>query len=229
MSYVSLILRGSEMLPRLTLLMALVAIGLFLSFGAAPELLTYDREAIIHGEWWRLVSGHFVHSDGEHAFWDIFALLLIGALLEQRGLTKFMTATVTGLFAVNIWLIWGIPELTYYCGLSGILNTLLAVFLIELWFDLKKPKRQGNNSSNSKKMDFTALAILITGVSILGKILVEINLGQALFTDTAWPGVPSVHLAGVVGGVLYTTLRDIELIKKTRTDKLNFSELRMLE
>jgi hypothetical protein len=34
------------------------------------------------------------------------------------------------------------------------------------------------------------------------KILVEINAGQALLTQTAWPSVPTVHAAGFLCGLV---------------------------
>ncbi len=206
MSELSLNQRGSTRLPRFTLLMAFTAIGLFLGFGSAPELLVYDREAVIHGELWRLLTGHLVHSDGEHALWDILALVLIGTLQERRGLPRIVKATGAGFITVNAWLMWGIPELTYYCGLSGVLHTLLAVLLIELWWEQKSDNRPGYGFPAGKGVNPTAIAVMLTGIAILGKILVEIQLGQALFTDTAWPSIPCVHLAGVVGSVLYTGL-----------------------
>lgn len=216
MSELSLIQRGSTRLPRFTLLMALTAIGLFLGYGPAPELLVYDREAIIHGELWRLLTGHLVHSDTEHAFWDILALVLIGTLLERRGLSRIVKATGAGLITVNAWLMWGLPELTYYCGLSGVLHTLLAVLLIELWREQKNVNRPECGFPAGKGGNPTAIAVMLTGIGILGKILVEIQLGQALFTDTAWPSIPSVHLAGVIGSVLYTGLWHIQPQLKTR-------------
>lgn len=219
--------RGGEMLPRFTLLMALVAIGLFFSFGIAPESLVYDREAVFNGEWWRLVSGHFVHSDGEHALWDILALFLIGSLLEQRGLFKLLVATMAGLISVNCWLIWGTPELAYYCGLSGILNTLLMVFLFELLIELKREKVPADGSTAGKKIDVTAIAVLLTGVLILGKILLEMSMGHALFTDAAWPSVPSVHLAGAMGSLLYMVTRDLKFFRTEWIDEVEIELVRV--
>ncbi len=216
MSEFSLIQSGGLRLPHFTLIMAFTSIGLFFVFGPASELLVYDREAIIHGEYWRLLSGHLVHSDGEHALWNILALLLIGTLLEQQGLHRIIKATGTGLITVNIWLIWGIPELTYYCGLSGILHTLLAVLLIELWRDLISVNRPECRFPVDKNRKHTAIAIMLTGIGILSKILVEIQLGQALFTDTAWPSLPNVHLAGVIGSVLYIGLFEIQFQLKSK-------------
>ena len=85
-----------------------------------------------------------------------------------------------------MWLWWGEPALDYYCGLSGILNGLLITGLLYLWRDLQHP------------------LILLTAAGAALKIIVEINVGQALFTQTAWPSVPTVHAAGFLSGLILT-------------------------
>ncbi|WP_130471861.1 hypothetical protein [Candidatus Magnetaquicoccus inordinatus] len=37
--------------------------------------LSYQRQDLLNGEWWRLWSGHFVHYSPQHALQDIMALL----------------------------------------------------------------------------------------------------------------------------------------------------------
>jgi hypothetical protein len=77
--------RGGRQRPWLTALAVAVASGLWLSLGPVPEALVFDRSAIAAGEWWRLLSGHWVHSDDRHALWDIAALALVGSLVEGNG------------------------------------------------------------------------------------------------------------------------------------------------
>ena len=85
---------------------------------------------------------------------------------------------------VDLWLWWGEPALRYYCGLSGILNGLLVAGLLYLWRDLQHP------------------LVLLTAAGAALKILVEINVGQALLTQTAWPSVPTAHAAGFLCGLV---------------------------
>jgi rhomboid family GlyGly-CTERM serine protease len=156
----------------------------YLSFGAAPEVLVFDRAAISHGELWRHVTGHWEHSDLEHAIWDITALLLLGVLFEACLQWRLPLALLVGTVGVDVWLWWGGPALQYYCWLSGILNSLLVMGLIRLWIDLRHP------------------LVLLTGVAAAMKICVEINAGQALLTQTVWPSVPSVHAVGFLCGLV---------------------------
>jgi rhomboid family GlyGly-CTERM serine protease len=176
---------GGIMLPWRSILLGTGAVLAYLVLGAAPEAWVFDRVAITHGEWWRLFTAHWVHSDTAHAGWDITALLVLGVVFEARLQWRLPLAFLIGTIGVDVWLWWGIPALCYYCGLSGILNSLLIVGLLQLWCDIRHP------------------LILLTGVSTVVKLLVEINTGQALLTQTAWPSVPTVHAAGLLCGLVF--------------------------
>jgi rhomboid family GlyGly-CTERM serine protease len=175
---------GGITLPWRTLFLGAGAIAAYLILGAAPEAWVFDRAAIVQGEWWRLITGHWVHSDLVHASWDIAALLLLGTLFEARLQWRLPLALLVATVGVDAWLWWGDPALQYYCGLSGILNSLLIVGLLQLWRDLRHP------------------LIMFTGAGAVVKIIVEINAGQALLTQTAWPSVPMVHAVGFLCGLV---------------------------
>lgn len=176
--------RGSSVLPWRAIGLAIGAIALYLVLGAAPGGWVFDREAIAGGEWWRLLTGHWVHSDLQHAAWDIAALLLFGALFEARLQWRLPLVLLVASIGVDAWLWWGVPTLRYYCGLSGILNALLVYGLVQLWRESRHP------------------VALLTGVGAALKIVVEIGAGQALLTATAWPSVPTAHAAGFLCGLV---------------------------
>ena len=75
---------GKFRVPWHSLSLAAVALIAYMALGAAPEAWIYDRVAIGGGEVWRLVTGHWVHTDSWHALWNIAALLLLGLLFERR-------------------------------------------------------------------------------------------------------------------------------------------------
>jgi rhomboid family GlyGly-CTERM serine protease len=178
---------GGLRLPWFTLSVTALLLLLFGFAGPAPEALIYDRMAIMSGEFWRLFTGHFVHTDNNHLTWNVLAFLILGAVLEwEFRLPAHFHFTVLGLGALTIdaWLWWGMPEITRYCGISAVLNTQLGVAAILLWATTKSP-----------------LAILV-GLGAMAKIVAEITLQTSLFTDTLWPSVPEAHLAGLVIGLL---------------------------
>lgn len=176
---------GRVLLPWRSILLVVVAIAAYAVFGAAPGAWVFDRAEVAQGEWWRLLSGHWVHSDTAHAAWDIAALLIIGAIFESRLRWRLPVILIFVTVGVDTWLWWGDPDLRYYCGLSGILNGLLIVGLVYLWRDTRHP------------------VALLTGIAAVLKIALEITSGQSLITQTAWPSVPSAHAAGILSGLVF--------------------------
>ena len=174
---------GGLATPWRSLLIGGLALALYLIAGPAPELLVYDRTAIAAGEWWRLITGHWVHGDAGHALWDIAALALFGALFEGRLGRGIYWSLALGTVAIDAWLWWAMPELIRYCGLSGIINSLIAAGLWQTWRQTRDP------------------LILWVGVAAVAKIGVEVAAGGALFTHTAWSSVPVVHAVGFVAGL----------------------------
>ena len=65
-------------------------------------LLEYDRAAILHGEVWRLVTGHFVHWSVGHLAWDLLAFAILSAVCMRRrwlfAAVVLATAIVVSLF-----------------------------------------------------------------------------------------------------------------------------------
>ncbi len=170
-------------LPWLSFTLAGLMVALFATFGPAPEAWVYDRAAIAAGEWWRLFSGHWVHSDTGHLLWNLGALLLLGSIVESRSRPALIAGLAAGALGVDGLLWFALPELSHYCGLSGALNAVLLLALFAVW--------RGSSS---------AVPVLI-GVLSLAKIVLELISRQALFTHTAWASVPEAHLAGWLVGL----------------------------
>lgn len=195
-------------LPWLTIALAGLAAAFYAALGPAPEAWVYDRAAIAGGEWWRLLSGHWLHGDGGHLGWNLAALLLLGTMVERCSRSLLIAGLLFGSLGVDAMLWWVTPGLTHYCGLSGVLNALLLPALAALW------RADGNGP-----------LWLIGGLSI-GKILVEMTSGNALFTHTLWASVPESHLAGWLAGLLLVMLCGWPWVKNMRlsvTDGATFS------
>jgi rhomboid family GlyGly-CTERM serine protease len=169
-------------LPAGSLLLTVAALVLWYAAGPAPAALVFDRVAIGDGQWWRLISGHWVHSDAPHALWNISALAVLSALLEPALRWRLLAALLAGMLAVDAWLWWGLPGMQRYCGLSGILNAVLAAGVIALWRETRDP------------------LVGLVGFGAVVKVVAEMTLGQALFTHTAWASVPTAHAAGLLAG-----------------------------
>lgn len=176
--------RGGLQLPWLTLSLSGLAVMWFIAAGPAPADWVFDRNAILDGEWWRLLSGHWVHSDTAHLAWNIGALIVLGWLIERTSRRLLLIALLAGMATVSlgVWLL--LPGLDYYCGLSGVLNTLLLVALHRLWGETRHP------------------IVSVTAILAVIKLIVELSSHQAVLTHTAWPSVPEAHLAGVLAGAV---------------------------
>jgi len=148
----------------------------------------FDKKMIFNGEYWRLFSGHFVHSDSQHLLWNALGLLMLGMMLEQRSTPALWISVGFGIVSVSAWLLSPWSQLSVYCGLSGVLNSLL---VMALWLEWRRDK---------------TLIYLVVGCLALAKILVELSTQQALFIDTHWPPYPPAHLAGFLGGLMAVIL-----------------------
>jgi len=183
---------GSRRLPWHTFILLLIAFAMYVFGGPAAEGLVFDRQAIMQGELWRLMTGHWVHADWEHLAWNLMALGILGWMIETSlGHLKLYTALIAGICLVTAWVWWFIPSLNYYCGLSGILNTLLFVMLIDGW-------------RWSRNYIFPLVAIAATA-----KIGFELFQSSAIFTHTSWPAIPEAHLAGALAAMLLMFYKDI--------------------
>jgi rhomboid family GlyGly-CTERM serine protease len=166
----------------LTVLMFL----LFQFFGAIPEQLIFDRHAILQQhEVWRLFTAHWVHSDLQHLLWNVAGFFILGGLIEPHiSKYHFIAIIIFSSLAVDLCVLYLIEHLQYYCGLSGVLNTLLVVLFHLIWQKSRSPW-------------------LILGISLAAlKIMLEILLQQAIFTQTLWQALPEAHAAGFLAGIL---------------------------
>jgi rhomboid family GlyGly-CTERM serine protease len=178
------LIQGARGAPWITAGLVALSVALYGFAGPAPELFVYDRRGIAAGELWRLVTGHWVHCDAGHALWNIAALALLGVLFERGLGWRVVAALAVGTIAIDAWLWWAMPQLVRYCGLSGILNALLAAGLVQAWRETRDP------------------LLPLVGAGAVVKIAVEAAAGAAVFTHTAWPPVPAVHAIGLLAGTL---------------------------
>lgn len=93
----------------------------------ARELFQYDREAVLAGEIWRLLTAHLVHLGASHTALNLVALILVFWLLG-REFTLGQWAWVSGFAVAMIAMgfVWLRPELQWYVGLSGVMHGWLA-------------------------------------------------------------------------------------------------------
>jgi len=181
--------------PRLTsapfspwpVLLVLPALTAYLAPGA-EHLLVYDRGAILHGELWRLVTGHWVHFSPGQLFWDAGVLAVTARLIEWRGCHRFPVVCLLSAPAMSLAMLLFLPDLVRYGGLSGLALTGTVFWGLQEW-------REAANR------DWLGPAVLLL---VLAKLGFELTSGCTLFVDYASgpvSPVPLSHLFGALCGV----------------------------
>ena len=158
------------------------------------SFLNYDREGILSGEAWRVLSGHIVHAGATHLMWDVAGLLAIGFLFEEALGARYWTTWIVSAVTIAVGLLLFDPDLAAYCGLSGVLNGL---WVAGSFTAANRERRRGRSALTWFYR--SCLAVLAA------KLAVESFMGQAIFTDAASLGadpVPHAHVMGALGGLL---------------------------
>ena len=123
----------SRAVPWLLSALALAMILIQASGEPLVQALRFERETILAGEYWRLLSGHVVHLGWAHLLLNLVGLALVYVLGGNRlspvvwGLTGLLVALVID---AGLWL-WK-TEIQWYAGLSGILHGWFVVSVIAL-------------------------------------------------------------------------------------------------
>lgn len=177
--------RPAEWLLPATLIAAILAIRL----GGEPAAaaLRYEREAVQHGELWRLLSGHLVHADWSHLAWNVLGLLLVWALFAgEYTIGGWLTLMLASTAAIDLGFLVLEPQLAWYVGLSGVLHGLMAAGLVA-WLRARRD----------------ALTVAVS-VAFLAKLAWEHARGPLPFTagTLAIPVVHEAHSYGAIGGTL---------------------------
>lgn len=179
--------RARTRLPLLTLGVALVS-TLLTDLGALSAWC-FDLAAIVdQQQWWRLISGHLVHSTGNHLLWDMIAFLVCAGYLECRSRVLLAVTLVAGICGVNLLLVSPLAEHSSYCGLSGVLFAPLAVAVILY-----------GKANGQKHHGWLAWA---PAFICAGKLVWELLTQQTLLVDSPWQPYPEAHLAGAMAGLL---------------------------
>jgi rhomboid family GlyGly-CTERM serine protease len=153
-----------------------------LSGDAGREALRYDRIALAAGQWWRLLTAHFVHLDLDHAALNSLGLVLMWALFARDYRPRHWLAILVGSIAAidaGLWL--RDSTVAWYVGSSGVLHGIMAAGTLA---HLRR-----------RDLDGWILAIFI-----VVKLAYEQSAGALPFSDSHSGVVVDAHLFGTLGG-----------------------------
>jgi rhomboid family GlyGly-CTERM serine protease len=111
------------MFKRAPVSFTLAAVCMLLAGTGEPtaSALAWDRAAILHGELWRLWTGHLVHFSFSHAGVDALVVVSMGMAAEpMAGSRRFAQLLGTGALLISLGLLVLAPGLQEYRGASGL-------------------------------------------------------------------------------------------------------------
>ncbi len=165
----------------------LLCVALLLAPLAGGERLQmlwrYERAAVAEGQWWRLLTAHFVHMDTWHAVLNCIGLALLWALFARSyRLTQWLFALGLTLVTIDLGFWFISTGLQWYVGASALLHGVFACGCIAL---IRERDRVG----------YIATAVFAA------KLLWE-QVHGPLPLETEHPVVTVSHAYGAAGGAL---------------------------
>ncbi len=180
-----------------------LALGLIclLVYALTPKeisIFDYNREYIINGEYWRIFTGNFNHTNIYHLVLNLAGLAVIGALhSEYYSSAKFALLVIFLSLAVGFGIYLYSPFVQNYVGLSGVLHGLLVVGAI---VDLCKKRYSG--------------LILLAGIvaKVFGEQFFSADTGVTELIEATI--LSDAHLYGFLAGLALSPVIIGRLIKK---------------
>lgn len=156
-------------------------------------LLVYDRQAILGGELWRLMTAPLVHFSPSHIFWNVLVFGAAGIAIHASGFRNFWLVCCLAATIPSLTFLLISPEVARYGGLSGLATGAVAYCC--LCSALTAPK--------TRKV--WLLILLCMGI----KTLAEGVMGSPLFAkmgETLFRVLPLAHVMGFLGAFAATLL-----------------------
>ena len=171
---------------RAFLLVAVAAIILQLGSEWSNTWLILDREAVLGGQWWRLLTANLVHINFPHMWLNLAAFLAVLLVFPgANGVGRMLLYVAGCALAVSFGMQLFAPEILRYSGLSGVLHGIFVIKAYDEWHASK-----------------TLAIALICGLGV--KIGYEQMTGGSASVARLIGGPVAVdaHLYGAIGGLL---------------------------
>jgi rhomboid family GlyGly-CTERM serine protease len=98
---------------------------LFITEPSSNQWLAYDRSLIQNGEWWRILSGNWLHTNANHLMLNLGGVILLWALHGDFYRTQsYLVTLLICCVGCSLGILLFSPQLIWYVGLSGALHGL---------------------------------------------------------------------------------------------------------
>lgn len=163
----------------------------------------YSRHHIVNGEYWRLITGHFIHLNNTHLLLNMLGVGLVLMLFDNvLAIWQWLVVLLASAFVISVLIYFNLPQVQGYVGLSGVIHGLFVLATMQL---LAQPKERN--------------FALILAVMVTLKLLTENGVQGISFTANLIGGhvLLPAHLYGAVVGLLFGVLT--WLSKRLNADK----------
>lgn len=149
--------------------------------------LAYNRDAIAKGDYWRLITGHFIHLNNMHLLLNMLGVGMVLMLFDHLlAIWQWIVVLLASALIISLLIYLNLPQVQAYVGLSGVIHTLYVLGTLQL---LNQPKER----------NFAIILMLMVTL----KLLTE-NVGQGIsFTADMIGGrvLYQAHLYGALAGL----------------------------
>ncbi len=156
----------------------------------------YERHLLMQGQYWRLLTAHFVHLNLIHLVLNLAGLTLVLIILGQVfSLKEWLFLIVCSASLQSIGFYCFLPDVNAYVGFSGVIHSLYVADSLSL---LK--------SHQDRSFGLVLLAFVTL------KLLTE-NLGQGISATEKMIGghvLVEAHLYGAIIGIIFAVIKIIK-------------------
>lgn len=177
--------------PMLTAGLLIISFGALLS-PSITEFLQLDRYSVTHvHNYWRVLTGHLVHWNPNHFFWDGLVFLVLATICELHNRRHYWVLLAVSAFTISLGMLTFDSGMSQYRGLSGIDTALFAY-----WIMITLQGRWRRCQALERIVYIGTLAALA------GKTIYEYATGSAIFVENVedFAPAPLAHLLGFTTG-----------------------------
>lgn len=146
------------------------------------QTFRFQRDWIQQGEFWRVISAHWIHFNWQHLLLNGLGLVLCVAITRPTwSIRRWVVYNCLLAVGISMLFTWFNPELDWYVGYSGVLFGLFLLAAIELF----KTER---------------IIALLLGIGVCSKVTLE-QTSSVTVTTSDFIGVPVIidaHLYGLL-------------------------------
>lgn len=175
---------------------------LWLGGDGVRHALRYERQAILDGDYLRLLTAHWVHFDLRHLALNVAGGALMALLFARTySISQWLLVLVLSTLVIDAGFLLLEPQLDWYVGASGMLHGALAAGAVAWW-----------------RTESRLFAAVLSAV-VVGKLAHEQWQG-ALPLVGELPVIVDAHLYGAIGGGATALLIELYMWRRRLKSRL---------